>query len=85
MFDFDPRDYDSREDERHGNTPNRGKVLTPMTAIAMTTGGNPTSGRAIEMTRMHGRSAAVLETPGQPRTTTDAIAAMMCVGRARPH
>src|SRR2546430_14873464 len=24
MFDFDPRDYDSRDDERHGNTPNRG-------------------------------------------------------------
>ena len=24
MFDLDPRDYDSRDDERHGNTPNRG-------------------------------------------------------------
>jgi len=24
MFDFDPRDYDSRDDERHGSTPNRG-------------------------------------------------------------
>ena len=24
MFDFDPRDYDSRDGERHGNAPNRG-------------------------------------------------------------
>lgn len=24
MFDFDPRDYDSRDDERQGSTPNRG-------------------------------------------------------------
>jgi hypothetical protein len=24
MFDFDPRDYDSRDEERHANTPSRG-------------------------------------------------------------
>lgn len=29
MFDFDPRDYDSRDDERHGSTPNRGNRSAP--------------------------------------------------------
>ena len=31
---------------------------------------------------MRGRSAAVLETTATPQTSTDAIAAMMCVGRS---
>jgi hypothetical protein len=58
MFDFDPRDYDSREPERHGNTSNRGPLRALTVAIATTTGGNPSFSRASATTAC-GRSAVV--------------------------
>jgi hypothetical protein len=47
-MDLDPRDYDSRDDERHERAPRiAGTVVPPTTATAMITGGNLTADRAI--------------------------------------
>jgi hypothetical protein len=73
MLDLDPRDYDSRDDERHSHTPSRA-VPAPATASAITTGDIPTRGRATAMTMIRGRSDVVLETTGKGQTSTDAIA-----------
>ena len=59
-----------------------GTVVPLTTAIAMTTGGNPTADRATAMTRMPERSAAVQETTGKRLTSTDAITMMMHAGRS---
>jgi hypothetical protein len=50
------------------------------TAIAMTTGGNPTLDRATAMTTTPGPSVVVQETIGKPLTTTAATIVMMHVG-----
>jgi hypothetical protein len=44
MLDLDPRDYDSRDEERHANTPSPEAGAAPATTIAITTRDN----RALE-------------------------------------
>lgn len=56
-------------------------MAPPTIAIAMTTGGNPTSDRAIAMTTP-GRSVAVQAMTGKLLISTGAIATMMPVGRS---
>lgn len=67
MLDFDPRDYDSRDDERHSHAPTAEAAVTPATTDAITTGDNPTLGRATAVGVTSGRSDAVLETTGKGR------------------
>jgi hypothetical protein len=50
--------------------------------IAMTTGGNPTSGRASAMTTLRGHSAAVREMTGKGLPTTAMTIVMMHVGES---
>ena len=79
-MDFDPRDYDSRDDER---TPRRrvGEAApAPAIAIVMTTGANLGRARGTAITMTHGRSDAVLEANGKDQTGMEADAIMIPVG-----
>ena len=64
MFDFDPRDYDSRDDERYGGNSSRGSRGGLTIAIVMTTGASHTSDRLIVTTTL-GHSAVVRATTRQ--------------------
>jgi hypothetical protein len=54
-----------------------GVVVPPTTAIAMTTGGNPTSDRMTAMTRVPGGSVAVQQAIDKPLMNMAEIVAMM--------
>ena len=58
--------------------------MSPTTAIAITTGGNPTSDRMTATTRLPGRAAAVQEAIDKPLMTMAEIVAMMHVGVSAP-
>ena len=66
MFDLDPRDYDSRDDERHGNGTSRGALTI---ATGTTTGASPRFDRATGMTTMAGSSVVVRAVIGKPLTS----------------
>ncbi|HVL67449.1 MAG TPA: hypothetical protein VM364_09320 [Vicinamibacterales bacterium] len=48
-MDFDPRDYDTSDDERGAKRRAKELAAPPIIAIVMTTGGNPTLGCATTM------------------------------------
>jgi hypothetical protein len=80
MFDFDPRDYDSRDDGRHGNTPNRGNRDTSDDRSRDDDWSQPAFRPRDRDDDEAGRSAAVQQATGKPMTTAG-IGVMMPVGR----
>ena len=79
-MDFDPRDFDSRDDERHSDTPSRGGRGGSPIAIVTTTGANLRSAHAIAITMTHGHSDAVLAITGRGQIRTEGIAITIPAG-----
>jgi hypothetical protein len=74
-MDFDPRDYDSRPDERFEPNAALALVVHPGTMIAMTTGGNPRFGSTTAtMTRGISEAGPVRTTDTMIRATVGATA-----------
>jgi hypothetical protein len=73
MFDLDPRDYDSRDNERRGNAPSRGARGNSNDRQRDDNGNQHRRGRATAMTMTRGNLDAVQATIGKARTRTSAI------------
>jgi hypothetical protein len=72
-MDFDPRDYDSRDDEQYSKTPSRGGRSGSSDRDRDNDWSQPGPARAIAMTMMRGRWDVVPETSGKDRTGTERI------------
>jgi integrase len=79
-MDFDPRDYDSRDDERHGSAPNRGNRNVSDDRDRDDDWRQPDVRPHDRDARVPGRSAAVQEAIDKPLMSMAEIVAMMHVG-----
>lgn len=80
MLDFDPRDYDSRDEERHANTPNSGGRGGSGNHDRDHDWSQPGTVTRDPMMATRGRSDVALETTGKDQTDTDRIAITIPAG-----